>query len=112
MLLKSLEYTNAEDRPDEIYLCAPAVNELEFKDFIPHAAKENLYIFYNENDMVLGYIFPLIERHPAMGCVGPIYKYGERCKAFSVEKYFDFLVHSQYKSCFDKIVAGEIYTKE
>ena len=104
MLLNSLREVEPHERPDEIFLCAPALNEQDYHDILHCAARQNTFILYNPQDMILSHVFPLMERKAALGCTEPKLDHGPRCRAFSVEQHFNVMVHGEYKYRFDKLV--------
>jgi len=109
LIMKAVQDMPENERPEEIYLCAPAINEQEYAHILPTAAQERLTIFFSREDAILAYLFPLVERCYAMGCVGSSLDHGDRVHAYNVESMFGYMVHGEYKNKFADLVS---YVKE
>lgn len=93
----------ADQRPDEIHLCAPAVREEDVARKLPSLARGTTYLYYTQNDRVLDLGFTPIARGRALGFAGPQESY-PGLVALDVSEQFDFFVHGEYKTRFAALV--------
>jgi len=54
LLLNALRDMPQGDKPYEIHLCAPAFEEKPYEDILGYLAKDHTYIYYCEDDLILG----------------------------------------------------------
>lgn len=92
-----------ELRPHEIHLCAPAVREDDVADKLPSLSRDATYLYYTERDRVLDLGFAPLARGRALGYSGPRDAYAG-LTALDVSEQFDFFVHGEYKTRFEKLV--------
>ncbi len=90
-------------RPAEIHLCAPAVREDDVADKLSSLARGATYLYYTEKDRVLDLGFTPLARGRALGYCGPRNAYAG-LTAVDVGEHFDFFVHGEYKSRFERLV--------
>lgn len=92
-------------RPSEVHLCGPALVEADVADQLGALSRDRTYLYYAENDLVLGLAFPVVAWERALGVRPPQRAY-PRLEAIDVRPHFGFLVHGEYKNRFADFAAS------
>ena len=102
-VIEAVSQLEADRRPHEIHLCAPACKEKHVVEKLSALAQERTYLYYTKKDRVLDLVFTPLARGRALGFTGPHGDH-DRLVAVDVSEHFDFRVHGEYKNRFSMLV--------
>ncbi|KAL9647412.1 hypothetical protein ABK040_006775 [Willaertia magna] len=108
-IIEAIKLLPLEYRPDEIHLCAPAINEEDVKDVLSEGlAKDATFHYYSKEDYLLSYIFPIISQQKIALGAHPLKNNYNNTQSIQVCEHFDgFFVHNTYATNFHKFAESK-----
>jgi hypothetical protein len=96
----------ADERPREIHLLAPACVEDELGDRLERLARQRTFVFFSPADPVLALGFRALAMRSALGAVGPRRSYSGLVAVDASPRLRAFRVHGDYKHRLAELVAA------
>ncbi|AYV82330.1 MAG: hypothetical protein Homavirus31_4 [Homavirus sp.] len=108
LLMNAIVKIPPEHRPTTIHMLAPAIVEEEYANVFNNLAKEKTYVYYCNDDIVLGTILQFIKSQNIVGASGLTNSY-EGVEIKDVGEYFKdyWLVHNNYNINFSYFINPE-----